>query len=99
MSEQTIDLLAATLTLAVPIEVARQQHLPWAEVEALAHEAGDLICGPAGADLLFKSKKPGDTAKAFAALARGLAALSFCPGGVRFFGLTFENKHSELAAS
>jgi hypothetical protein len=35
---------------------------------------------------------PGESAKAFNALARGIAALSFAPGGVTTFGMHFEAK-------
>lgn len=41
-------------------------------------------------DILFRSKKPGDTAKAFNLLAESVALLSFCPGGVRVFGSHFD---------
>ena len=89
-------LLEDTLAVAVPLEIERQKKLPWVWVEAIARASGELIAGPAGADLLYKSKKPGETAKAFAAVARGLAALSFCPGGVRFLSLHFESRHPGL---
>lgn len=39
-----------------------------------------------GDDLLFGSKKSGGAARVFNALAQGLAALAYCPGGVTFAG-------------
>jgi ribosome modulation factor len=40
--------------------------------------------------ILYRSKKRGETAEAFNALAEGIALLSFAPGGVHAFGLDFE---------
>jgi hypothetical protein len=57
------------------------------------------VCGETivwkGDVLQFGSKKRGEAAKAFNALAEGLAALSFCEGGVTFLGLHFESTHPE----
>lgn len=45
--------------------------------------------------IMFPSKRKGDTARAFNALAKSIAILSFAPGGVTVFGLSFQ---SDLAA-
>jgi hypothetical protein len=39
-----------------------------------------------GDNILYRSKKKGESAKAFNALAKGLACLAFAPGGVNAFG-------------
>lgn len=46
-----------------------------------------------GDNILFRSKKSGETAKAFNALAEALAFLSFAPGGVKLFGCHWESHH------
>lgn len=43
-----------------------------------------------GADLLFKSKKKGETAALCTKLIRMLAVMAFVPGGVDVFGLHFD---------
>lgn len=49
----------------------------WRETTAQTiTERGDVV--------RFGGRKPGDVAPVFSALARGLAALAFCPGGVTF---------------
>jgi hypothetical protein len=46
--------------------------------------------GGHGDNLLFKSKKRGETATCFNVLADAVARLAFFPGGVRVFGMEFE---------
>jgi hypothetical protein len=55
-------------------------------VDIIASE-GDLI--------LYRSKKKGQTARAFNALCRLLAIGAFFPGGIKFMGMHFEEKTGE----
>jgi hypothetical protein len=123
------ELLAISLSAAVPLRIMDLQRLGVTSVEDLLFD--DIVCleckgqhksklharqrgnngecsicegrgwiprniaysyylGSHGDDLLFKSKKAGDTAKVFNILADGLARLSFVPGGVDIFGMHFE---------
>jgi hypothetical protein len=81
------------LEVLLPIAVARELErllarggphdldLDWRLKEELAMrlaEKGDV--------LLYRGKKKGETASAFADLARGVALLAFAPGGVSIFG-------------
>ena len=85
----------ATLQLAVPLWIDRLSRLPWSDVMARARECGDVVAQK-GDVLQFRSKKKGETARSFNALAEGLACLSFAQGGVRFNGAHWEARHPEL---
>jgi len=90
-STPTIDRLAIAsdmLAVAVPLYIAQLRGLPDKEFQATWQgwidestlEAAGVFSEvlPAGAG------KPGDAARAFNALAKALAAMSFVPGGVPF---------------
>lgn len=85
--------LVETLGVAVPLRIQELRSLPAAvRVRAMttwADAAADAVASH-GDDLLFGSKEKGAAARAFNHLARGLAALAFCPGGVTFAGMHFE---------
>lgn len=83
--DATLDLMRTALAAAIPLWVIEFRKRPWDEVAEKAKECGQIIAEK-GDVLQFKSKTKGETAKAFNALAQGLAALSFCPGGVTFLG-------------
>lgn len=89
-------LLQASLSAAVPIEAENLRRLPLDQVLDLARKSAATIAEK-GDIILYKSNKPGATAQAFAALARGVAAASFAPGGVKLFGLHFESKHPSIS--
>jgi hypothetical protein len=95
----TQPLLQGMLTLAIPKcldeldvlagEVRQEMVRAWREDAGPAvEERGDVI--------LFRSKKRGESAKAFAALARGLAVLALNPGGVEFLGQVWCAAHSRF---
>jgi len=88
------DLLRTMLPMAVYLNVPNFQQRPWSELQKIATEASQYIAEK-GDNILFKSKKKGDTAKAFNELAKGVAILSFAPGGVKLFGMHFENVHPD----
>ena len=87
-------LLRMTLQVAVPLCVPELRRLPFSEVMRIAEECANVVAHK-GDVILYKSKKPGETSKAFAALARGVACLSFMPGGVHAFGDHYVNQHPE----
>ena len=64
----------------VDLQVAR-------EASCLLGEKGDL--------LMFRGGKRGETARVFNALAKSLAVLAFCPGGVTLFGQHWEATRDE----
>lgn len=89
-------LLAISLAAAVPLLIAQIKKEQWSDerMQETARESGDVIASK-GDIILYKSPKKGETAKAFNALARGLACLSFAVGGVRFLGLHFEARSTK----
>ncbi len=91
-------LLRITLEAAVPLWIEDLKALPMATVLEIAAHDGQVIAEK-GDVLQFGSKRKGEAAEAFNALARGLAALSFSPGGVRFVGQHWESRHPEQRGS
>lgn len=90
--EATKALIATTLSAAVPLYIEEMKAWPWERVREQAEKSAQIVAEK-GDVILFRSKKKGETAAAFNALARGVAALSFAVGGVTLFGLHFEAKH------
>jgi len=91
-------LLRAALGAAVPLWVIELRKRPWSEIQAIVHECADVIASK-GDVILYRSKKKGESAAAFNALAKGLAALSFAPGGVTFLGDHYENQYGSDSSS
>ncbi len=89
------NLLAMSLSAAVPLWALKLRQRPWAEIQARLPKLGQVIAEK-GDVILFRSKKKGETAAAFNALAEAIAALSFAPGGVTLFGQHWESQHPEL---
>lgn len=88
----TYELLKCSLSAAVPLWQEKLKLLPWPAIQKRAQIAADVIASH-GDNILFRSKKKGETAAAFNSLAEGIAALSFAPGGIKIFGLHFEEKY------
>ena len=88
------EMIAGLMATAVLVEAGRLAMLPWSLVERVAHESATVIASHAD-DLQFGGKH---CREAFAALARGLAATSFSPGGVNLFGAHWCNRHPEATA-
>lgn len=84
------ELLKLMLPAVVPLWIHELKNLPWSEITQIAAEASQYIATH-GDTLMYKTK--GTTGKAFTQLAKGIAALSFVPGGVKIFGLHFEARH------
>jgi hypothetical protein len=89
MNDATAELLRTALSSAVPLWIEEMKKLTWEERRVIASESSGIVAHQ-GDNILYKGAKKGDTAKAFNALARGLAVCSFVPGGVKAFGLHFE---------
>jgi len=85
--------LSIALSASVPlwIETFIQEGYTFEYLQSIAKESLQIVAEK-GDLILFKSKKKGESAKAFNALAKGIAVLAFMPGGVTLFGLHFEMK-------
>jgi hypothetical protein len=88
------ELLVAALSAAVPLWIEQLRRLPLADILARARELAQVIAEH-GDVILYRGKKTGESAKAFNALAEGIACLAFAPGGVRAFGMHFEAEHGD----
>ena len=86
-------LLQAALGAAVPLWIETWRGADPEQRVRRAHVLAQVIAEK-GDVIQFKSKKKGESAAAFNALAESLAIASFQPGGVRIFGLHFETKES-----
>lgn len=96
MPERAEELLKLMLPAAVPLWIHQLKDLPWSEITKLAAESSQFIATH-GDTLMYKTK--GTTGQAFNHLAKGIAALSFVPGGVKIFGLHFEARHEGAEAA
>lgn len=99
MSGATGALLAAFLGAAVPLLLAelRAQGGPGAADWDRARAFGRIL-GPRGDLLLYRSTKPGETARLANDLAHAIAVLAFVPGGVRVFGQHWVGDAAEVAS-
>jgi hypothetical protein len=87
-------LLKSTLYLAVPLWIEKLKKRDWDYIRSRASACGDVVAEK-GDHILFRSKKKGDSAKAFNALAEGVACLSFAPGGITVFGMHWESEKEQ----
>jgi len=85
-------LLMGTLAVAVPMWIEQLKLKPWDYIQARASECAQTVAEK-GDIIQFRSKKKGESAAAFNALAEGIACLAFLPGGVKIFGEHWEAKH------
>jgi hypothetical protein len=86
------DLLSISLQAAVPLWAEKLQSDSWEVLQNKIKEASTVI-SEHGDEILFKSKKKGETAKYFNIMAEAIAILSFCPGGITIFGSHYEYAH------
>lgn len=84
-------LLSTSLALAVPILIQelRAKGGPNQTDWAMAHEWANELASH-GDELLYKSKKKGETARLFTGTAKVIAVLAFAPGGIKLFGSHWE---------
>jgi hypothetical protein len=94
VSDFAREILGLSLDVAVTIEIDRMRRLALDEVLDIARASSDVVAAH-GDDLQFGGKHCRET---FVALARGLAAASFVPGGIRFLGRRWESQHPERAS-
>jgi hypothetical protein len=92
------DLLSVSLSAAVPLWIEKLRPLDPEQRIARASGLADIIASQ-GDIILYRSKKKGESAKAFNALAEGLAIGAFQPGGVTAFGQHFCVNHAECEAA
>lgn len=88
-------LLPDMLAVAVPWWIAELHPYTAEKRHRIGREDGAFIASH-GDDILYRGHKKGKSAAAFNALARGLAAAAFQPGGVRFAGLRWCAAHLNL---
>lgn len=106
--EDSLGLLGVSLRCAVPLHVRRFIDEGWTP-EEVAEEARFLgrVVGEQGSSLEWRAlpdcsehRRPAwGTAAVFNALARGLAALSFQPEGVKYLGVVWESDPKWLRGS
>lgn len=87
-------LMRTTLGFAVLMWVMALSRRPLGELVGEAHECAQVV-GEKGDAIQFRSKTKGRTAEAFNALAKGIAILSFAPGGVQFLGDLYDYEHPD----
>jgi hypothetical protein len=92
--DRSLKILKEFLQTAVPLWIIRFKGLPWEELQQIMKES-ERILEESGELAVFAQVKKGQTAQAFNAVARAIAALSFVPGGLDIFGLHFETKHED----
>lgn len=84
-----------TAVTAHPLRMAMQAAIPlWimelqadggpTQEEIAAQQATSDELGAHGDNLLYRSTKPGETARLFNLTAKAVAILSYCPGGITF---------------
>lgn len=86
MSELLLDV---ALEAAVGLRIELLRRLPAGDLALKLEGAGPRLAdviAEHGDDLMFRSKRPGESARVFNAVADGLALLAFCPGGVHWRG-------------
>lgn len=97
-SSARADLLGMTLELAVPLWVERRSSWTWNQRLVRCHEIVEIVASK-GDIIQYKSKKKGESAEAFNALAEGVAMLSFVWGGVSLFGRRWETRSCHLCGA
>lgn len=88
------ELLRTALQSAVPLWVMSCKKRSKDELLKRGNELAQVIAEK-GDVIQFKSKKKGESSKAFNALAEATAIMSFQPGGVTVMGDHYENQHPE----
>lgn len=92
MSGANSDVLRDHLDLAVRVWIDELRDVSPDGRAARADHCASIVAHK-GDLLMFKSKKPGESAFVFNRLAEGIACAAFMPGGIRAFGLIFCAQH------
>jgi hypothetical protein len=92
-------LLIDMLGMAVPLWMLDYEKISDEDRARLLKELNESDFAYRMQYVLHKGPKEGDTKDAFNDLAKCIALLSFCPGGVKTFGMHFEWKPKVVAVS
>lgn len=95
MDEINKTLLTSSLEVAIPLWIETFKDYDWDEFKRIVNDSENVLSECAEA-VLFRVE--GKSAKAFNALAKAIAVLSYCPGGIEIFGMRFTNDLIGLAA-
>lgn len=87
------DLLPIALEAAVPMWIAKTALMTDGQRQERAAELAWVVAEH-GDNILYRSRKSGDSAFAFNALAEGLALVAHAPGGVTFLGRHWCTDHA-----
>jgi hypothetical protein len=87
-------ILSVALEASVPLFIEEMKMGPFSDLMAEAPSLAQIIAEK-GDIIQFRSKKKGETAAAFNALASAIAIGSFVPGGITFAGMHFEATHPD----
>lgn len=97
-SQSTRDLLAAFLEAAVPLAIMEMSDYTPEHRMKIGSECSDHIAAH-GDIILYKSPRQGESAKAVAMLAKGLAVGAYQPGGITFLGQHWCVNHDECVSA
>ena len=95
----TAALLGDALAIAVPLEIDRMREMSEGYRLATARRAAWYIAEHGDNVLFHSTDRKHTTPKAFAVLARALAAAAFQPGGVTVFGQHWCTDHAACEAA
>ena len=82
-------LLKSSLEVAVPLWIEAFKDYDWNELKRVMADSENVL-SECAEGILYNIK--GKSAKAFNALAKAIAALSFVPGGIEIFGMKFQEE-------
>ncbi len=88
-------MLALFLGTAVPLWIDQMKNWAPSVIQQTAHDLVDIVTSSQGIAAMVDpdargTERKGELAKAFNAVAQGLACLAFCPGGIVFGGHHWE---------
>jgi hypothetical protein len=91
-------LLADALEAMVPLFILELRTSTVGDRLILAGHCGQQVASH-GDDILYRSAKPGRSARAVTALAKGLACAAYQPGGVQFGHLHWCTDHEQCVSA
>lgn len=94
MNEIKKTLLERQLEVAVPLWIEVFKNYDWDEFKRIVN-GSENVSGECAEAISYRIE--GKSAKAFNALAEAIAVLSYCPGGIKIFGLRFKGSEFENA--
>ncbi|MBC8488483.1 MAG: hypothetical protein H8D45_20845 [Bacteroidetes bacterium] len=90
--EITKTLLTSSLEVAVPLWVESFRNYSWDKLKNVMNESQEVF-GECAEAVLYRIE--GKSAKAFNALAKAIAALSYVPGGIEIFGMKWHSSNKK----